>query len=71
MAPKAYLCRPGIWLENIPSTLSYEGEIPEYKYFEPKRTSLEEYEEMKAIFSNKKWNFINLSISKPNFLLIL
>lgn len=46
---------------SIKETLLYIGNIPEYKYFEPKRTSKKDYEEMQELFKNKKWSFIEVS----------
>jgi hypothetical protein len=36
--------------------LDYKGKIPEYRYFEPKRTSMKDWEEMKAQFGDQ-WDF--------------
>ncbi len=41
--------------------LDWEGSIPEYKYFEPKRTTPAEYEKMAEQFKNKPWNFLEVS----------
>jgi len=49
------------WKDCIERTLSYFGPIPAYEYFEPKRTSLKDYEEMKALFSNNNWSFLGVS----------
>jgi len=49
------------YLDSIEATLNYEGTIPAYTYFEIKRTSLAEYEEMVQLFLNKPWNFIKVS----------
>jgi hypothetical protein len=48
------------YLNDIKSTLLYNGPIPEYTCFEPKRTSLAEYNEMVELFKNK----IGLSMVK-------
>ncbi len=46
------------FLDNIESTLNYEGGMPAYLYFEPKRTTQAEYDEMVLEFKNKPWNFL-------------
>lgn len=48
---------------NVAKTLSYEGPLPDYKYFEAKRTSQVEYAEMEQEFkiNSKPWNFIEIS----------
>jgi hypothetical protein len=48
-------------LDTIEATLNYVGTIPEYRFFERKRTSLTDYQEMKEEFSTKPWNFIKVS----------
>nr|YP_009228201.1 plasmid related DNA polymerase [Rhizophagus fasciculatus]AJK91332.1 plasmid related DNA polymerase [Rhizophagus fasciculatus] len=48
------------WNHCIEHTLKYVGEIPNYKCFEPKRTSQKDYEEMKELFKNG-WNFLEVS----------
>jgi hypothetical protein len=49
------------WVGNILTTLNYKGVIPPYTCFEPKRTSLTEYNEMKELFSTKSWSFLDLA----------
>lgn len=49
------------WKDCIEQTLSYFGPIPAYEFFEPKRTSLKEYEEMKGLFPNNNWSFLEVS----------
>jgi len=41
------------YLENLKATINYVGKIPEYQFFEPKRTSESEYLEMVQEFKNK------------------
>nr|AGJ98088.1 truncated plasmid-related DNA polymerase [Glomus sp. DAOM 240422] len=43
------------------TTLNYIGKIPEYKFFEPKRTSSSDYELMVKEFSSKPWSFLEVS----------
>jgi hypothetical protein len=38
--------------------LNYVGPVPEYKYFEPKRTSLAEYKEIVAAYPNNDWDWM-------------
>lgn len=49
------------WNGSIQTTLRYTGIIPEYKYFEPKRTNIKDYEDMVEIFKNKAWSFLEVS----------
>lgn len=49
------------FLDDVKTTLDYVGKIPAYKYFEPKRTSLKDFEEMKELFSNQVWSFLKVS----------
>ena len=49
------------YLENLKATIYYVGEIPEYQFFEPKRTSESEYLEMVQEFKNKPWSFLSVS----------
>ena len=49
------------WNNCIEHTLGYVGDIPAYKYFEPKRTSQADYEEMVKEFKNRGWSFLNIS----------
>jgi hypothetical protein len=37
--------------------INYEGEVPDYKFFNQKQVSLEEYLDYKDKFKNKTWNF--------------
>jgi hypothetical protein len=41
--------------------LDWQGPLPLYGYFEPKRTSLTEYEGMRAAFKDKPWNFLEVA----------
>lgn len=41
--------------------LDWTGPLPEYKYFEPKRTNSSDYQEMVDIFKDKPWNFLEVS----------
>jgi hypothetical protein len=58
-------------LNNIKDTLLYNGAIPPYEEFEPKRTSIKDYEEMVELFQTKSWSFLEVSnnilclIAKP------
>ena len=47
---------------DVAKTLAYIGPLPDYQYFEPKRTSRGEWEEMKALFTNN-WSFLKVSES--------
>jgi len=49
------------WNRSIEETLSYQGPIPAYSYFEPKRTSPKDYEEMVQEFKNRTWSFLDVS----------
>lgn len=49
------------FLGNIFDTLNYVGSIPEYKFFEPKRTTLSDYGVMVEEFKNKTWSFLSVS----------
>nr|YP_003875527.1 hypothetical protein GlirM_p07 [Rhizophagus irregularis]AJK91341.1 plasmid related DNA polymerase [Rhizophagus aggregatus]ADM94782.1 hypothetical protein [Rhizophagus irregularis]AGA14205.1 truncated DNA polymerase [Rhizophagus irregularis]AGA14237.1 truncated DNA polymerase [Rhizophagus irregularis]AGJ98035.1 truncated DNA polymerase [Rhizophagus irregularis] len=49
------------WKDCIETTLRYSGPIPPYTYFEPKRTSQADYEEMVKLFERKDWNFLGVS----------
>jgi hypothetical protein len=51
------------YLGNAPDTLNYVGSIPEYRFFEPKRTSQVDYGEMVKEFATKPWNFLLVSKS--------
>ena len=46
---------------SIPSTLNDSGPIPPYTCFEPKRTTLSDYELMAQEFSSKPWSFLKVS----------
>jgi hypothetical protein len=46
---------------SIKETLLYIGNIPEYKCFEPKRTSKKDYEEMQELFKIQQWSFLAVS----------
>lgn len=41
--------------------LNWKGALPSYEYFEPKRTSFSDYEEMQLEFKNKPWSFLEVS----------
>ena len=41
--------------------LNWEGDLPDYKFFEPKRTTLEEYQEMVQEYKDRKWNFLSVA----------
>ncbi len=49
------------FLDSLKDTLSYEGQLPEYKFFEPKRTSKADYDVMVEEFKNKPWSFFKVS----------
>lgn len=49
------------WNRSIEETLSYQGPIPAYEYFEPKRTSPKDYEEMVQEFKNRTWSYLDVS----------
>lgn len=44
-------------------TLDWAGPLPDYTFFEPKRTTLEDYQEMVKQFKGKTWNFLEVSQS--------
>lgn len=46
---------------DMVKTLNYEGELPNYDYFEPKRTSRTDYDEMVKQFKGKSWSFLKVS----------
>jgi len=46
---------------KIDKSLDYEGTLPEYPFFEPKRTTPAEYDEMKKEFQEKDWSFLEVS----------
>lgn len=50
-----------LWIGDIESTINYIGSLPLYKCFEPKRTSLKDYEEMVKSFNGKPWSFLGVS----------
>lgn len=43
--------------------LDWEGALPAYSYFEPKRTTQNDYDEMAEEFQDKPWNFLEVSKS--------
>ncbi|RGB22184.1 DNA polymerase B 2 [Rhizophagus diaphanus] len=45
--------------KSIELTLSYVGQIPAYEYFESKRTSQKDYEEMVKLFEGRGWSFLD------------
>jgi hypothetical protein len=49
------------WDGSIKETLNYEGFLPDYKFFEPKRTSIKDYKEMLQEFKNRTWSFLQVS----------
>jgi hypothetical protein len=49
------------YLNNLQETLAYTGSIPEYKDFEPKRTSQADYAGMVLEYQNKPWSFLGVS----------
>jgi DNA polymerase type B, organellar and viral len=49
------------FLGNLETTLKYTGSLPEYKNFEPKRTSQADYFEMVQEFKGKTWSFLEVS----------
>ena len=49
------------FLNSIQATLNYVGPIPNYSYFESKRTSLADYEAMELEFSTHSWSFLEVS----------
>lgn len=49
------------YLGDIATTLAYVGNIPEYEFFEPKRTSLADYDAMVQEFATKPWSFLEVS----------
>jgi uncharacterized protein YoxC len=49
------------YLNNLLETLAYTGSIPEYGCFEPKRTTLADYNEMVHEFKNQTWSFLEVS----------
>lgn len=51
------------FLEDLKTTLNYIGPIPEYLYFEQRRTSKTDYLEMEQDFKNKPWSFLEVSKS--------
>lgn len=44
-------------------TLDWTGTLPPYNYFEPRRTSLKEWEAMATQFRDHNWNFLEISRS--------
>lgn len=42
-------------------SLNWEGALPAYEYFEPKRTTNLDYQEMEQEFKNRPWNFLLVS----------
>lgn len=44
-------------------TLDWSGPIPAYEYFEPKRTSIGDYDAMVLEFQGKIWSFLEVSQS--------
>jgi hypothetical protein len=48
-------------LDSIEATLAYKGPLPAYSFFEPKRTSSKDYQEMLALFEGRDWGFLEVS----------
>ena len=46
---------------EIDKTLNYVGTLPEYQFFEPKRTTPADYAEMIKEFQGKNWSFLKVS----------
>ena len=46
---------------DIAKTLTYVGPLPEYRFFEPKRTSRADYDEMFELYRNGDWNYLKVS----------
>ena len=46
---------------DLAQTLAYTGPLPEYQFFEPKRTSEAEWQEMAEEFNEKAWSFLEVS----------
>jgi hypothetical protein len=46
---------------DVAKTLSYVGPLPEYDYFEPKRTSQADYADILEQFKDKDWSFLKVS----------
>jgi len=49
------------YLNSLKETLSYTGSIPEYQFFEPKRTTQKDYDGMVQEFKIKPWSFLEVS----------
>lgn len=49
------------WDGSIQATLKYVGVLPPYETFEPKRTSIIDYQELMEQFKNREWNFLKVS----------
>lgn len=47
--------------EDVAQTLSYIGPLPDYEFFEPKRTSRDDYADMVKEFKGKDWNYLDIS----------
>jgi hypothetical protein len=46
---------------DIAKTLNYVGPLPAYKFFEPKRTTPADYNEMIEQFKDNSWNYLDVS----------
>ena len=46
---------------DVSKTLLYAGPLPAYEFFEPKRTTLEDYHEMVKEFKEKDWEYLEVS----------
>ena len=49
------------FLGDLKTTFNYIGGMPEYPFFEPKRTTPIDYDEMVKSFSNTSWSFLEIS----------
>jgi len=46
---------------NVAKTLNYVGPLPDYEYFEPKRTSQADYADILEQYKDKEWSFLKVS----------
>jgi len=46
---------------DVSKTLLYAGPLPAYEFFEPKRTTLEDYADMVKEFKEKDWKYLEVS----------
>ena len=47
--------------EDVHQTLLYSGPLPAYEFFERKRTTLQDYDDMVQEFNGRDWNFLEVS----------